>query len=179
MVAERSQPVVRAYIGLGSNLAGPVGQLRRAMDALAALPECHVLACSSLYRSRPLVIDGGEAQADYINAVVCLQTRLSAPALLSALQAIELAQGRRRDGRRWGPRTLDLDILLYGSERYQSEMLTIPHAGLPERDFVLYPLFELESELVVPGLAPVRVLLQACPKRGIVRLDEGLDGQDG
>src|SRR5579885_2924293 len=106
-------PPVTAYLGLGANLDDPVQQLRRAFDELAAIPHTGVLALSPLYKSAPL---GPQDQPDYINAVAVLETCLSALDLLTALRVIELQHGRRRDGTRWGPRTLDLDILLYGEQ---------------------------------------------------------------
>ena len=169
-----------AYIGLGSNQGLPEQQIRSAMVAMDSLASCRILSSSSLYRSRPLPAAGvTQPQADYINAVICLETSLSALALLSALQAIETAHGRIRGEQRWGPRTLDLDILLFGQERHNTERLTIPHVGLPQRDFVLYPLFEIEADLMIPGIGTLHSLLQACPERGLRRLMAEADGQNG
>jgi 2-amino-4-hydroxy-6-hydroxymethyldihydropteridine diphosphokinase len=113
---------------------------------------------------------GPQDQPEYINAVASLETNLQAEALLDALQAIEQAQGRVRD-ERWGPRTLDLDILLYGDEVIDSDRLTIPHPGLSEREFVLYPLYELAPDLMIPGLGSLASLYQHCDANGIERLE--------
>ncbi len=135
---------IRAYIGLGSNLQMPVQQIWRALDALKQMPRTVLAGHSSLYRSKPLE---GMPQPDFINAVAALDTGLDAPELLAELQAIEQRQGRVRDGQRWAPRTLDLDLLLYGEERIVTEQLTVPHPGLLERSFVLIPLLEIAPEL--------------------------------
>lgn len=160
---------VRAYVGLGSNLNGPLQQVSGAMAALSALPATRCLARSSLYRSPPL---GEAAQPDYINAVVLLETGLPAHDLLRALQRIEEDQGRvRRAGERWGPRTLDLDLLLYGEEHFDDPQLTVPHPELSRRDFVLYPMSEIDPDLVIPGLGSLRECLQRCPRRGLQRVE--------
>ncbi len=140
-----------AYVALGSNLADPVQQLERAFDALAGLPETSLVARSSLYRSAPF---GPVAQPDFINAVVALRTSLGARALLDRLQAIERSQGRERE-ERWGPRTLDLDLLVYGAEVIDEPWLTVPHPGIVERNFVLLPLKEIAPDLVIPGTGRV------------------------
>jgi 2-amino-4-hydroxy-6-hydroxymethyldihydropteridine diphosphokinase len=127
---------VTAYIGLGSNLQQPIQQVKQALLHLAELPQTHLLNASPLYRSAPL---GPADQPDYINAVAALATRLSPLALLDALQTIERQQGRVREGERWGPRTLDLDLLLYAEQKIQNDRLRVPHPGLGERNFVLYP----------------------------------------
>ncbi len=158
---------VRAYIGLGSNLERPAEQLSRAFAALARLPESRVIARSSVYRSRPL---GGLDQPDYLNAVAVMDTGLDALALLDGMQAIEATQGRVRGGERWASRTLDLDLLVFGDERHEGPRLSVPHPGLPQRDFVLYPLFEVEPELRIPGVGMLRECLAACPLRGVERV---------
>ena len=132
-------PVV-ACIGLGSNLADPVAQVQQAFAALARLPDSRLVGRSSLWRSTPM---GPADQPDYVNAVAMLETGLAPLDLLDALQAIEQEQGRVRDGTRWGPRTLDLDLLLYGETTMNDTRLIIPHPGLCERDFVLVPLLEV------------------------------------
>jgi len=139
---------VDAWIGLGSNLEQPQQQLVQAVTALNGLDRCRVLAQSRLYLSQPL---GPQDQPDYINAVVKLSTRLGAHELLHALQQIEQSQGRQRNGPRWGPRTIDLDILLYGDQLIDSYDLTVPHPGLPNRAFVLYPLWEVEPDILIPA----------------------------
>ena len=156
--------VTTAYIGLGSNLDHPVNQVRSALDELAELTNTQTVAQSKLYRSAPL---GPADQPDYVNAVAAVQTMLSAEALLDALQAIELAHHRVRV-QHWGPRTLDLDILLFGDEWIQSEPLTVPHPELANRRFVLQPLCEIAPELVVPGMGQLADLLANCPDRAVL-----------
>ncbi len=148
-----------AYVGLGGNVDDPRVRMRRALAAMADLPATRVAGVSSLYRSRP---HGPQDQPEYLNAVAALETALPAEALLEALQAIERDAGRRRDGPRWGPRTLDLDLLVYGTLRLDRPGLTLPHPRIAERAFVLAPLAELAPELEIPGLGPVAALLQAC-----------------
>lgn len=161
--------VVRAYIGLGSNLDDPAQQLRRALAALAHLPQTHLAGCSRFYRSVPL---GPQDQPDYVNAVAVLDTTQAPVALLDALQAIETAQGRVRT-LHWGPRTLDLDLLLYGNETLATPRLTVPHSGLALRNFVLYPLAELAPELVLPDGRTLATLLAQCDAAGLALLDDG------
>jgi 2-amino-4-hydroxy-6-hydroxymethyldihydropteridine diphosphokinase len=151
---------------LGSNLGHPEQQISQALMALAQLPESRLLAQSSLYRSSPL---GPKDQPDFVNAVAAINTGLSPHALLQQLQRIELAQGRRRD-RHWGPRTLDLDLLIYGEIILSDEDLTVPHTGLTQRNFVLYPLYEIAPELVVPGLGALSKLLAGCARGDLVLL---------
>ncbi|MEW5972250.1 MAG: 2-amino-4-hydroxy-6-hydroxymethyldihydropteridine diphosphokinase [Pseudomonadota bacterium] len=146
-----------AYLGLGSNLNNPAGQVRRALGGIAALPESRLAAASRLYRSPPL---GPQDQPDYINAVAALETTLTPRDLLHALQAIEQDFGRVRL-RRWGERVIDLDLLLYDNLRLDSPELTLPHPGIGERAFVLCPLAELAPDLVIPGLGPLADLLAA------------------
>lgn len=157
---------VLAYVGLGSNLDNPESQIRVAMDRLAALPHSCLQACSSLYCSAPM---GPQDQPDYVNAVVGLSTALGPHALLDELQAVEHAQGRIRT-RHWGPRTLDLDMLLYGEDVLTTERLRIPHPGIAQRNFVLYPLAEISPQLEIPGLGPVQSLLARCSRAGLLRL---------
>jgi 2-amino-4-hydroxy-6-hydroxymethyldihydropteridine diphosphokinase len=159
--------MVRAYVGLGSNLDDPERQLRRALEALAQLPQTRLAGCSRFYRSAPL---GPQDQPDYINAVAAIETTLEAEALLDALQAIEAAQGRVRL-RRWGPRTLDLDLLLYGDAVLATPRLTVPHPGLAERNFVLYPLADLAPEMVLPDGRALTDLLKQCDAAGLEALD--------
>ena len=144
-----------AYVGLGSNLEDPEAQVRRALDELAGIPDTHVTARSPLYKSPPL---GPADQPDYINGVASLDTGLRPLELLAALRDIERRHGRERDGTRWGPRSLDLDLLLYGDVLMDTPDLTLPHPGLPERAFVLYPLFDIAPKLAVPGKGTVREL---------------------
>lgn len=155
------------YVGLGSNLDAPHAQVAEGMNELAGLPDTEVEACSSLYESEPM---GPQDQPDYVNAVVRLRTGLAPEALLDGLQAIEHRHGRQRT-RHWGARTLDLDILLYGEQQIAGPRLQIPHPGIAVRNFVLYPLAELDSQLEIPGRGSVTELLSACPKGRLVRLD--------
>lgn len=134
---------VEAYIGLGANLGDPMAALRQALARLAELPHTEVLRASGLYGSTPVDSSG----PDYVNAVACVRTRLTAPALLSALQAQENQAGRERPYRN-APRTLDLDVLLYGSARMAGPVLTVPHPRMTERAFVLMPLAEIAPDLV-------------------------------
>lgn len=159
---------VRCYIGLGANLEQPVKQLQHAVLALRQLPDCSVVAVSAFYGSKPM---GPQDQPDYVNAVAALDTELSATALLDALQHIELSQGRQRKADRWGPRTLDLDILLYGNEQINTERLTVPHYGMRQREFVLYPLFEIAPDLALPDGTVVESLLAQVPLNGLQKLD--------
>ena len=159
----------RVYIGLGSNLATPIEQLRSALAALAALPQTDLIAQSSFYSSDPL---GPADQPRYVNAVAALDTELSPLALLDALQTIELEQGRTRKAERWGPRTLDLDILLFGERRLDEPRLTVPHYHMHARAFVLYPLAEIAPDLKLPDGRALIELLGACPYVGLERLSE-------
>lgn len=160
---------VLAYIGIGSNLDDPEAQVRRAVDALADTTGIERVRHSPWYRTEPL---GQPGQGDYINGVAELETRLEPEALLHALQAIEQRQSRVRL-ERWGPRTLDLDILLYGDRHIDTPTLTIPHREMAQRSFVLRPLADLAPDLVLPDGRSLRHLLANCPSRGIVRLSDG------
>ena len=157
-----------AYIGLGSNLAGPVAQIKSARTAIATISGLQELAFSGLYHSLPM---GPQDQPDYINAVMCAATELSPLDLLHSLQNIENDQGRVRKGERWGARTLDLDVLIYGDQEIDLPDLTVPHIGLHERSFVLYPLFEIAPQLIVPGKGPIADLVAKCPLSGLRRMD--------
>lgn len=157
----------RVYIGLGSNLAEPVQQLEAALAALGRLPRCRLVAQSSLYASDPL---GPPDQPRYVNAVAALDCELAPLELLDALQAIEREQGRVRKAERWGPRTLDLDILLFGNLQLDEERLRVPHYHMHARAFVLYPLAEIAPQLVLPDRRTLQELLAACPPQGLERL---------
>ena len=156
--------LVRAYVGLGSNLNDPRSQLRSALAALDAIPATCCVAFSSLYRSKPL---GTVPQPDYLNAVAAVDTRLSAAELLKELHLIEELHGRVRGAERWVPRTLDLDLLLYGDTQVEGEVLTVPHPGLPDRNFVLYPLHEIAPQLHIPGAGSLQALLERCSSLGL------------
>ena len=155
-----------AHIALGSNLGDSMALLRSALAAMDALPDTRLTGCSPLYRSAPI---GPGDQPDYLNMVATLETTLPARALLQQLQAIESAHGRQRT-ERWGARSLDLDILLYGSEAIDTAELAIPHPQMAERNFVLYPLFDLAPGLVLPCGDTLGALLAACPDTGLESL---------
>lgn len=158
-----------AYVGLGSNLDDPAAQVRTALAALERLPGTRRVAASRLYSNPPM---GPQDQPDYVNAVAALETTLDADALLEALQGIEREQGRVR-GERWGPRRIDLDLLVYGDTRIARPGLSVPHPGIAERAFVLLPLAEIAPTLDIPGLGPVRRLLDRIDIRAVVALDDG------
>lgn len=141
-----------AYIGLGSNLQGPVRQLEDTFELLHELPRTRLVSRSSLYRSAPF---GGIEQPDFVNAVVSLLTQLSAQELLRELQRVEKKRGRIRGDVRWGPRVLDLDLLAYSTQIINEPELTVPHPGIAERNFVLLPLGEIAPDLDIPGLGRV------------------------
>lgn len=155
-------------IGLGSNLDNPAAQLAGAFTKLAKLPDTALLASSPVYQS----VAVGPAQPDYFNACALLRTQLAPLALLDALQAIEQAHRRTRT-LRWGPRTLDLDLLLYGQQAIDLPRLTVPHPHLCERNFVLYPLHDIWPEASLPDGRTLASLLTHCTMKGLSRLPEG------
>ena len=162
------QPSPRtAHIGIGSNQDDPVRHVCDAIDELAALPSTRLAARSSLYRSAPI---GGPEQSDFVNAVARLETGLAPDALLQSLHAIEQRHGRVR-GERDGPRTLDLDLLLYADETVLAPGLQVPHPRMHERAFVLLPLEEVSPGLIVPGHGPVVALLRSLAGQRVERLD--------
>jgi 2-amino-4-hydroxy-6-hydroxymethyldihydropteridine diphosphokinase len=156
-----------AYVGVGSNLAGPETQVRRAVQALDRLPRSRLVVCSPLYRTRPL---GEVVQPPFVNAVAGLLTQSTPEELLAALRGLESELGREPPRERWGPRVIDLDLLVVGREQRATESLTLPHAGIALRDFVLYPLADIAPDLDVPGLGRVVVLRDRVENRGIERL---------
>ncbi|WP_030130362.1 2-amino-4-hydroxy-6-hydroxymethyldihydropteridine diphosphokinase [Pseudomonas sp. QTF5] len=156
----------RIYIGMGSNLADPMQQLRSAVEALAQLPQTELVGVSAFYQSDSLL----PGQPRYTNAVAALDSHLAPLDLLDALQAIENGQGRERL-ERWGPRTLDLDIVLFGDRLIDEPRLKVPHYHLQERAFVLYPLAELApADLRLADGRSLAELLAACPFVGLERL---------
>ncbi|NCT67365.1 MAG: 2-amino-4-hydroxy-6-hydroxymethyldihydropteridine diphosphokinase [Rhodanobacteraceae bacterium] len=167
-MAATDAPPVRAFVGLGSNLDDPAAQVQRALATLAALPHTRLLRHSRRYRTAPW---GLEAQPAFVNAVAEVETTLEARALLDALLAIERAHGRRRDGERWGPRTLDLDLLTWDDLRLHAPGLELPHPRIAERAFVLVPLAELAPDLDIAGAGSVRELLARIDARGCVPID--------
>lgn len=157
----------RAWIALGANLGDGVATLSSALLDLDRLPGTRVSAQSRFYRSTAV---GPGAQPDYVNAVARLETTLEPHALLDELQAIEARHGRVRDGTRWGPRTLDLDLLLYDERVIRDQRLTLPHAQITRRNFVLAPLLELDPELSIPGAGPARAALEHIGMAGLAPL---------
>ena len=145
----------QVYVGLGSNLADPRAQVERALGALAGLPQTRLVQRSRLYRSAPW---GRADQPEFVNAVVALQTELTPREMLEALLKIERAAGRARDATRWGPRVLDLDILVFGDRLIDEPGLHVPHPHLHERAFVVLPLAEIAADLIVPGLGRMKEL---------------------
>ena len=163
-----AQRWVPAYIGLGSNLEEPVKQIERAFSALRALPDSLLVAQSRRYRSRPL---GPQDQPDFVNAVAGLLTRLSAESLLDNLKQLEAELGRTQPILRWGPRLIDFDLLLYGAQTQTTAALTLPHPGLLERNWVLYPLSDIAPDLEVPGQGRVAELAARLGSQGIEPLN--------
>jgi 2-amino-4-hydroxy-6-hydroxymethyldihydropteridine diphosphokinase len=159
---------VPAYVALGSNLAEPVRQVERAFAALAALPGTRLVLRSSAYRSRPM---GPVEQPDFVNAAAALLTQLDPLTLLRELQALETRLGRTAPVVRWGPRLIDLDLLVHGQTRCSEAGLTLPHPGMAERDFVLVPLAEISPSLDVPGVGRVDALLQRLAPPALERMD--------
>ena len=154
-----------AYIGIGANLGAARANVIDAMERLGKMENSTLLATSSLYRSAPIDAGGD----DYVNAVAKLETLLPALNLLQALQEIEQAHGRERPYRN-APRTLDLDVLLYGDQEIASATLQVPHPRMTGRAFVLLPLLELTPEIIVPGLGPARRYLAGVADQAIARI---------
>lgn len=172
------------YIGLGSNLEQPAEQIRTAIAALKQLPGCRYLGDSGLYLSKPLLLQevgsetglSQEKQADYYNAVALLETTLEPLALLDHLQAIEKNQGRIRR-RRWDARTIDLDMLMYGALQMETVRLQLPHPGLCQREFVLYPLQRLAEKLQlgevnIPGHGRLSEIIKSCAENELKYVGE-------
>jgi 2-amino-4-hydroxy-6-hydroxymethyldihydropteridine diphosphokinase len=156
-----------AYIGVGSNLEDPRAQVFEALARLKQLPRTRVVLTSRLYASRPF---GPIAQPDFVNAVVGALTQLDPASLLAQLHAIETDMGRPVEHQRWGPRVIDLDLLLHGRERRKDEVLTLPHPGIVERNFVLYPLAEIAPDLELPGFGRVAGLKGRVTSEGLTLL---------
>lgn len=155
---------VPAYVGVGSNMGDPVARVRAAFAELAALPDTQLIATSRLYRTAPF---GPVVQGDFINAVAGLLTQLAATDLLASLRGIEDAAGRVRE-QRWGPRILDLDLLVFGDARIDTAELVVPHPGIAERVFVLAPLHDVAPTLEIPGAGRVEVLRRQVDDAGIL-----------
>lgn len=156
-----------AYVALGSNLDDPRAQVVRAMAELDRLPGTRCVLRSSLYRSRPI---GPVSQPDFVNAVVGLLTELDPADLLAQLKALETRLGRERPVVRWGPRRIDLDLLVHGEARLGEPGLQVPHPGIAQRAFVLAPLAEIAPDLQVPGVGRVRALLEQVDSSDLERL---------
>lgn len=157
---------IHCFIGLGSNLNNPTDQVVRALDELASLDQCQFIKASSLYASAPV---GPQDQPDFINAVAEIKTELPPHILLDQLQAIEQKHQRVRE-RHWGPRTLDLDLLLYGDQQINTDRLTVPHQFMHERSFVLYPLSEISPNIEIPQGKPLSSLLVECPMGSLTKI---------
>jgi 2-amino-4-hydroxy-6-hydroxymethyldihydropteridine diphosphokinase len=163
------------YLGLGSNLGNPIMQIRQALDAISALQDTHLERVSSFYCSRAMTLND-DVQADYINAVCCISTRVKPQELLAQLQRIETKQGRQKTKARWQSRTLDIDILLYDQLIIKTETLVIPHYGLCEREFVLYPLVEIAPEICLPQGESLQDFIKNIPLNGLRCLEVCYDG---
>lgn len=158
--------MTRVYLAIGSNLASPLDQVNAALAALAEIPESQLVAVSDFYRTPPL---GPQDQPDYLNAAVALETTLAPEALLNHTQRIELQQGRERKAHRWGPRTLDLDIMLFGDMQIDTPRLTIPHYEMKNRAFMLLPLAQIAPDLRFPDGDNLSELLANLDLCGISR----------
>ena len=158
-----------AYVGIGSNLDRPAHQVQRALAALPQIAQTRLVLQSSLYGSTPL---GPEPQPDFVNAVAGLLTQLDAQQFLDGLRLLEAELGREPSQARWGPRRIDLDLLTFGQQRIDSPSLTLPHPGIVQRNFVLYPLSEVAPDLLVPGCGRVAELASRVDPTGIWRLTE-------
>jgi len=164
-----------AYVALGSNLSGPQRQIESAFVSLAAMPASRLVLRSSLWRSAPM---GPQDQPEFVNAVAGMLTTRRPREFLDELQSIEKRMGRTEPKERWGPRLIDLDLLLIGDQQADEPGLLLPHPGLHQRNFVLYPLAEIASELWVPGHGRVRALCERVSGAGIERLAARGSGDD-
>ena len=160
--------VTRVFVAIGSNLGDREAHISQACTDIEALAGCSNLRCSSVYETDPM---GPQNQPDYLNAVCGFNCECSAEQLFLQLQAIEQAHGRTQAKERWSARPLDLDILMFGVQQIQSTNLTIPHVGIAERSFVLWPLVELDADMDIPGHGPVQALLAHCERFGIRKFD--------
>lgn len=161
-------PLHLVYIGLGSNLANPVKQVKTAFSSLALLPKTRVIKHSKMYVSKP---QGPQDQPDFVNAVSLIETELEPLTLLDALQDLEQQQGKVKK-RHWGERLIDLDILLFNRQVIDSDRLTVPHKELAHRDFVLLPLAEISAGLLIPNLGLVESLIAQLETTYVVALPE-------
>lgn len=162
--------MTEAFIGLGANQGDVLTTLRSALKLIEAHEQCQLLACSSFYRSKALTLDD-EPQDDYLNAACKIETQLEAIQLLDFLQSIEDKLGRVRQ-KRWGARTIDLDILLFGQQQINSSRLAVPHPQLSNRNFVMQPLLELDEDLEIPTMGSLKISAKALGWEGLERLPE-------
>ena len=158
------------YIALGSNLNAPEQQINEAKQAINQIAQTAVIKCSSIYQSEAITLDG-KTQPDYLNAVIQIETGLSPEALLDALQLIENQQGRVRNIR-WGARTIDLDIILFANQIINTDRLTVPHPEMNNRNFVLYPLYQISPGLVMPGGKSLKELLAIVSEQSLNKMGE-------
>ena len=158
--------MTRVYIAIGSNLASPLEQVNAALAALAEIPDSQIVAVSPFYRTPPL---GPQDQPDYLNAAVALDTDLAPETLLDHTQRIELQQGRERKAHRWGPRTLDLDIMLFGDRQIATPRLTVPHYDMKNRAFMLLPLVHIAPDVCFQDGVKVADILANLDPSGISR----------
>ena len=157
-----------AYVGVGANLDNPADQVRDALNRLASIPQTRMQLTSGLYRNPPM---GPAEQPDYVNAVAGLLTRLTPENLLSELLNIEQRMGRRRQpAGRWGPRVIDLDLLLYGDRIIDAPNLSVPHPGISERNFVLFPLLDIAPQLAIPGQGKVATMAEGMDSSPLQRI---------
>ena len=164
-------PAEAVFIGIGSNIGDSVTIVEEAIHAIGAIRQCKLLGRSSLYRSAAI---GDIPQDDFINAAVKIETTLEPLALLLELQAIEHAYYRNRDNeQRWGPRTLDLDIILFGNREFEDSHLTIPHPEFSQRPFVLTPMLEIDGDRFIPGFGSLSYLVENAPSPPLEKLDSG------
>lgn len=160
---------MKAWLGLGSNLQGPAAQLQAALDNLAHMDGIELLKVSGFYRTPPW---GDEQQDDFVNAVAQIETSLAPVPLLRALQSVENDMGRTRSGRRWGPRVIDIDLLVYGDLQLRTEELELPHPRMHERAFVLVPICDLDAGLRIPGRGVASELLRKLDCTGISAVND-------
>lgn len=158
---------VRVFIGIGSNLNHPGTQVLRAIETLKAFPPCQYVKHAELIKTKPL---GDQSQPDYINTVVEMLTHLSPLQLLAELLSIEARQGRVRCNNKWASRIIDLDLLLYGDECVDLPHLVLPHPGISQRGFVIYSLYELAPDLLIPAVGPIKSLFENADFEGIISL---------
>ncbi|WP_299982323.1 2-amino-4-hydroxy-6-hydroxymethyldihydropteridine diphosphokinase [uncultured Pseudoteredinibacter sp.] len=162
--------MTEAFIGLGANQGDVLATLKSALELIGSQEQCQLLACSSFYRSKALTLDD-EPQEDYLNAVCKIKTQLEAHQLLDSLQSIETKLGRIRH-KRWGARTIDLDILIFGPQQINSDRLNVPHPQIVNRNFVMQPLLELDDNLKIPTIDSLKTSAKALGWEGLKRLTE-------